>query len=139
MMMATYRRKGLLRTDNFNGLNRMHKHHGRDHDSRKAGMSLRQELRAHILIHKLSQREHTENGANLLKPQSLPLVIMPLPTRLHFLILPKHFQQLGTKCSDIVPGFMGAFLIQTSTEILFNKMDVLKKFKRENVTLPWRC
>lgn len=69
MMMAAYRRKGFFRTDNFNG---------RDHGSRKAGMSLRQELRAHILIHKLSQREHTEhteNGANLLKPQSLPLVI----------------------------------------------------------------
>lgn len=75
MVMATYRRKRLFRTVSFNGLNRIHKHHGRDHDSRKADMSLWQELRAHILIHKLSQREHTENGANLLKPQSLPLVI----------------------------------------------------------------
>lgn len=75
MLMATYRRKGLFRTDSFNGLNRIHKHHGRDHDSRKAGMSLWQELRAHILTHKLSQREHTENGTNLWKSQSLPLVI----------------------------------------------------------------
>lgn len=51
MVKMTYKSKYLIQYLQFQRV-RIHDHHGREHDNSLAGMVLKQQLRAHILIHK---------------------------------------------------------------------------------------